>query len=151
MEQTFQSAAAQPPCRGSLQVPTSAKSGFAAADRNVCPTANKRLLASSASQSFGISRIFAERQAHAADEVLVGPQVRRRVVAGDAGGGDDVVLVDAVAGDAEAAHNLARLVDRSAAGEEDDAVLVREARRGVEIGADVERIETDDRRVRRRW
>src|SRR5436853_3026621 len=42
--QTFLSAAARPQRWGSFLIPVSATSGFAAADRNVCPTGHYRAL-----------------------------------------------------------------------------------------------------------
>src|SRR5207248_4423033 len=67
------------------------------------------------------------RQAHAADEHLVGPQQRvGHAVAAGPGQPHDVVLVHAVAADAEAADERAEVavgrvaVNRRAAGEEHD-------------------------------
>src|SRR5256885_6040272 len=68
------------------------------------------------------AREFDEGQARAADDYLVGAYGGGRFVAVAAGGGDDVVLVYAVAADADAADQLAVLVERDAARKDLDAV-----------------------------
>src|SRR5205085_12162082 len=81
-----------------------------------------------------------ERQPQAADGCLIGPQDARRRYAVIDGAGErhHVVLVHAVAADAEAADQGTgpgrRVpVQRGAAGEEDDAVLVGQVERVVEV------------------
>src|SRR5262249_6295244 len=71
-----------------------------------------------------------------------------RLEAFDAKIGGDVVLIDAVAGDAEATHQntLAAqvLVGRRRAREEDDAVLVGDVARIAEVALGIEGIKTED-------
>src|SRR5262249_10537774 len=76
------------------------------------------------------------READTLEEVLVGSQVVGGSKRADARLGYDVVLVDAVTGDAEAAHENAVLVEGAAAREKDDAVAV-------------EQVILEERRVRR--
>src|SRR5581483_653972 len=94
-----------------------------------------------------VARVLEVRQADVLDEELVSAEVIRRVEAGDAARGDEVVLIDAIAADAEAADQGAILVDARAAGEEDDAVLVGEVRLLVEVRVGVEGIVAEHGRV----
>src|SRR5438105_4104231 len=65
-----------------------------------------------------VARELDERQAHAAHEDAVGTNLRRRLEPCAAHRRNDVVLIDAVAADAEAADQLAAFVDRHAAGKD---------------------------------
>src|SRR5947209_3909833 len=87
------------------------------------------------------------RQPDAADKRLIGPQDRERhAVVERAGERHHVVLIDAVAADAEPADQRARrpagyvAIKRRASGEEDDAVLVGQVERVVEVGPWEERV-----------
>src|SRR5260221_7330309 len=62
------------------------------------------------------------RQAHAADHELIAAPLGRGLEAGRARGGDEVVLIDSVAGDPDGAGQPAALVEGNAAGEDGDPV-----------------------------
>ena len=65
----------------------------------------------------------------AADLDAVGAQKRRRFVAEQTGGGNIVVLIDAVTADPQASHqSRAKTIERGAAGEKNDAALIRMSR-----------------------
>src|SRR5712691_2282185 len=83
------------------------------------------------SESLGVAWELEVRQSDTADEHLVGAQRRRRSKAGGAAGADQVVLLDAVAADAEPTDHLSVLPQRSAAGEEHDAGLIGVRRLGA--------------------
>ena len=70
-----------------------------------------------------------------------------RFVADCAAGGGEVVLIDAVAGDAQAAHQLAIEIKWSASGKEDDSVLVGVLRLRA-LGAGVQDIFLEERKER---
>src|SRR5262245_62549846 len=69
-----------------------------------------------------MARVFDIRQPHAAYQQLICANGRRRVVAESAGGGDEVVLINAVAADADCAHQNAVFVECGAAREDLKAV-----------------------------
>jgi hypothetical protein len=69
-----------------------------------------------------MARVFDIRQSHAAYQQLICANGRRRVVAESAGGGDEVVLINAVAADADCAHQNAVFVECGAAREDLKAV-----------------------------
>ena len=87
-----------------------------------------RALAKKRARRPSIRRILREleiRQPDALIDDLIGVDVGGRFEAGSAGGGDEIVLIDAVAADAEAAHQHAVLIQRQRAGKKHDAVLIR--------------------------
>src|SRR3712207_9276738 len=98
------------------------------------------------------SRELEEREARAADDCLVGADGRGRLVAVGAGRGDEVVLVYAVAADADGPDQFAVLVERHAAREDLDAVRQVRNRGAAHVGA-ADR--SEERRVgkecRSRW
>src|SRR5262249_25598932 len=65
-----------------------------------------------------MAREFDVRQPHAAYQQLICANGRRRLEAESAGGADDVVLIDAVAADADSAHQSAVFEERGAARED---------------------------------
>src|SRR2546421_8105583 len=81
------------------------------------------------------ARELHEREARAADDYLVGAYGGRRFEAVAPGGGDDVVLINAVAADADAADELAVLVDGDAARKDLDAVRDVRNRRAAHVRA----------------
>src|SRR4029450_10119000 len=82
------------------------------------------------------------RQPHAAVERHIGPQVLRGGKALLASECDDVGLITAVAADGAAADEDRALVERRAAGEEDNAVLIGDVAGIVEVAARVKGVET---------
>src|SRR5215207_9201713 len=81
------------------------------------------------------ARELEEGEARAADDYLVGADGGGRLVAVGAGRGDEVVLVNAVAADADGADQLAVLVERHAAREDLDAVRHVRYRRAAHVRA----------------
>src|ERR1700755_2824524 len=81
------------------------------------------------------AREFKEREARAAYRNLVGAYGGGRFVAVAACGGDEVVLIDAVAADADGADEFAVLVERHAAGKDLKAVRDVRNRRAAHGGA----------------
>src|SRR5436309_9733297 len=76
-----------------------------------------------------MAREFDERQADATHEDAIRANLRRRFKSRAAHRRDDVVLIDAVAADAETADQLAAFVERHAAGKDLYAVGYRRQRR----------------------
>src|ERR1700730_3204693 len=80
----------------------------------------------------GVGRKFYVRQARVLEEILVGADRHRREEIMRAGGGDDVVLIDAVAANADGADEHTVAIKRKTAGENRDAV--RQIRNGTSAG-----------------
>src|SRR6187399_1864475 len=87
---------------------------------------------------FRVAVRFLERQADAEEGELVDAEQARGGEELLGATGDHVVLVDAVAGDAEAAEEGVAAIDRRAPREEDDAILASGRPGVVEVGAGVE-------------
>src|SRR3954469_5562722 len=77
------------------------------------------------SDAFRLPRELEHRQAHAVDLRAIGPHRLRREERTGGEHGHVIVLLDAVAADAEAADQVIVHKERCCAGEEDDAVLIR--------------------------
>ena len=97
-----------------------------------------------------IRRILREleiRQPDALIDDLIGVDAGGRFKGRSAGGGYEIVLIDAVAADAQAAHQHAVLIQRQRAGKKHDAVLIR-IRRLRALRARIQRVEFIQRKKR---
>ena len=88
---------------------------------------------------------FLIRQQATSNAEFVGHDRSQRAVAVVAEERHDVVLIDAVAADAEAAHQGRALVQRRAAGEEHDPVLIGDVQWIAEVSSRIEGVEAEHR------